>query len=124
MRRAEWLVILGGALLLATRTMPAAASDAERKCEAGKYRCTAAVAPKVLRCTAKEWKKPSAGVELEKCLADVQSKFLGGASPEKSCFEKLERKGEAQDSAVPCVSYDDDAIVISVAEHHLGRAPA
>src|SRR5204862_7095587 len=95
MRRNRVIALLGGALLVVTTAGLAGASESERKCEAGKYKCMAGIGSGLMGCYAKNSGKPEGGVGapaplLDACVAKVTTKFNGGAFPEKGCFEKLE----------------------------------
>ncbi len=81
------------------------------KCVAGKTKCATTKAGALLGCHAKAFGK-DIGVDAA-CIAKAKSKFDGGATPAKGCFEKLEIKGEKAGAkpAVVCPTTDDTAAI-------------
>ena len=80
MRRNGIIALLGGALLVVMGAGIAGAGEAERKCEAGKYKCMAGIGSGLVGCYAKDSSKPGAVPGLPECITKVTTKFNGGAT--------------------------------------------
>src|SRR5262245_28158485 len=97
---------IGTALVTVLLLLPAAPASAQQaKCLAGKTRCMAKKAVGLLKCEAlaETPGKPN-DPNANDCVTKVQTKFDGGSTLVKGCFERLESK-------VPndCLTFDDTA---------------
>src|SRR5258706_3137510 len=116
MRRNGIIALVGGALLVVMGAGIAGAGEAERKCEAGKYKCMAGIGSGLVGCYAKDSSKPGAVPGLPECITKVTTKFNGGAFPEKGCFEMLELNALKVGPTTPCVSFNDTPDLQSIPE--------
>jgi hypothetical protein len=81
------------------------------KCVAGKIKCATTKNGALLGCYGKAFGKD---IALDPtCVGKAESKFDGGATPAKGCFEKLEAKGEKAGAkpSVVCPTSDDTAAI-------------
>ena len=72
------------------------------KCVAGKQKCTTGELTGLAGCYSKDAKLPNQ-TALDACIAKVETKYDGGALPEKGCFAKLDAKAPTQ----PCLTLGD-----------------
>jgi cysteine-rich repeat protein len=95
------VALLGGALLIVGAATNARASLLEAKCESGKYKCMAKLAPGLMGCYSKDSGKPLAVPDaLTPCLVKVKGGFDTALT---GCIAKL----DAKNATTPCVTLND-----------------
>src|SRR5262245_50705980 len=97
---------IGTALVTVLLLLPAAPASAQQaKCLGGKTGCMAKKATGLLKCEAlAETPGKPADPDAKGCATKVRTKFDGGSTPAKGCFEKLEAKNPND-----CLTFDDTA---------------
>src|SRR5262245_36968988 len=95
---------IGTALVTVLLLLPAAPASAQQaKCLGGKTGCMAKKATGLLKCEAlAETPGKPADPDAKSCATKARTKFDGGSTPAKGCFEKLESKGPND-----CLTVDD-----------------
>src|SRR5262245_41188898 len=86
---------IGTALVTVLLLLPVAHASAQQaKCLAGKTGCMAKKTAGLLKCEARaETPGKPADPDAKGCATKVRTKFDGGSTPAKGCFEKHESKG-------------------------------